>query len=145
MPAMRKSATNAERNGFGDMTALYRGMVVDLPRTTVRARLDAARAQTDGLFAMLAPAALYERPISERHRIIFYLGHLEAFDRNMICGPSSSELDGLFARGIDPVGGKLPDDKASDWPLVEIIQRYNQQTRSVVDDAIDRMTDAFMF
>src|SRR5437773_6365490 len=113
--AMRQNTTNAERNGFGDMPALYRGMVVDLPRQTVRARISAARAQTDGLFDLLAPGAIYDRPISERHRIIFYLGHFEAFDRNMICGPSSSELDGLFARGIDPVNGKLPDDRPADW------------------------------
>ena len=127
------------------MPALYRGMVVDLPRQTVRARLAAARAETDGLFDMLTPAATYERPISERHRIVFYLGHFEAFDRNLICGPSSSELDGLFARGIDPVHGKLPDDEPSDWPAIETIRRYNQTTRPLVDEALDRATDTLMF
>jgi ergothioneine biosynthesis protein EgtB len=120
-------------------------MVVHLPRQAVRARLAAARAETDGLFDMLVPAAMYERPISERHRIIFYLGHFEAFDRNMICGPSASELDGLFARGIDPVNGKLPGDTPADWPDVETIRRYNKQTRLVVDNALDRATDSFMF
>ena len=29
------------------------------------------------------PEFLYERPIAERHRIIFYMGHLEAFDWNL--------------------------------------------------------------
>ena len=38
-----------------------------------------ARRQTDRLFDLVRPDALYERPIPERHRIIFYLGHLEAF------------------------------------------------------------------
>jgi ergothioneine biosynthesis protein EgtB len=94
---------------------------------------------------MLAPAALYERPISERHRIVFYLGHFEAFDRNMICGTSFSELDGIFARGIDPVDGKLPDDKPGDWPSIETIRRYNKKTRSSVDEALDQATDTFMF
>ena len=45
----------------------------------------AARAETDGLFALLDDAALYERPIPERHRLIFYLGHIEAFDWNQVC------------------------------------------------------------
>ncbi len=27
---------------------------------------------------------LYERPIAQRHRIAFYMGHLEAFDRNLL-------------------------------------------------------------
>ena len=43
-----------------------------------------ARAITDRLFAQVLPEALYERPISERHRLIFYVGHLEAFDWNLI-------------------------------------------------------------
>ena len=43
-----------------------------------------ARAQSDRLFAMLRPDAFYDRPIPERHRIIFYLGHLEAFDWNLL-------------------------------------------------------------
>ena len=47
-------------------------------------RLDSARASTDTLFAILPPNSYYERPIPERHRLIFYLGHLEAFDRNLL-------------------------------------------------------------
>ena len=47
-----------------------------------------ARFHTDELFQLILPEALYERPIRERHRIVFYLGHMEAFDWNLICaGP----------------------------------------------------------
>ena len=42
-----------------------------------------ARQVTDALFAIVKPEFLYERPIRERHRIVFYIGHLEAFDRNL--------------------------------------------------------------
>src|SRR5215469_13469891 len=42
------------------------------------------RERTDALFRIVDPDAIYERPIPERHRIIFYLGHLEAFDWNLI-------------------------------------------------------------
>ena len=60
--------------------------------------LSDARAQSDALFAIIRPEAFYERPIAERHRIIFYLGHLEAFDWNLF----SRELPGLkpFASGV---------------------------------------------
>jgi len=43
-------------------------------------RIHDARESSDALFALVRPSALYDRPIPERHRIIFYIGHLEAFD-----------------------------------------------------------------
>ena len=45
--------------------------------------------QTDKLFELVRPESLYARPIPERHRIIFYLGHLEAFDWNATNLPSA--------------------------------------------------------
>ncbi len=87
-------------------------------------RLDEARAETDRLFDLVKPEYLYERPIPERHRIIFYVGHLEAFDWNLlrerVFGRSTfhSEFDRLFAFGIDPVDGGLPTDQPSDWPTL---------------------------
>ncbi|HUA61565.1 MAG TPA: hypothetical protein VML19_22590, partial [Verrucomicrobiae bacterium] len=46
--------------------------------------LECARARTDELFALVRPDAIYDRPIAERHRIVFYLGHMEAFDWNLL-------------------------------------------------------------
>ena len=43
-----------------------------------------ARRRSEALFNLVRPDAMYERPIPERHRIIFYLGHLEAFDWNLL-------------------------------------------------------------
>src|ERR1700684_4167593 len=99
------------------------------------ARLQEARARTDALFALLPPNSYYERPIPERHRLIFYLGHLEAFDRNLLSpalglGLEDSPFDKLFAFGIDPVGGGLPKDQPSDWPEIAQVERYNQQGRT---------------
>src|SRR5262245_27472234 len=94
-------------------------------RAAHRRRMVSARAQTDAVFARLRPEAFFARPIAERHRVIFYLGHVEAFDRNLLCRdclgqPSRRpDLDRLFAFGIDPLGGHLPADTASDWPHVE--------------------------
>ena len=36
-------------------------------------RLEEARARTDALFELLPPNSFYERPVAERHRLIFYL------------------------------------------------------------------------
>jgi iron(II)-dependent oxidoreductase len=113
-------------------------------RQQLRHGLDDARRETDRLFEMIAPAAIYERPIPERHRVIFYLGHLEAFDWNMICATSfgmdslNSQFDRLFAFGIDPVDGKLPHDQPSDWPRVEEIVSYNRSIRKTIDELLDR-------
>src|SRR5512134_330680 len=77
-------------------------------------QLQYARSRTDALFDLVKPEALYDRPIAERHRIVFYLGHLEAFEWNMICAETfgmktvNSEFDRLFAFGIDPTDGNLP-------------------------------------
>ena len=49
-------------------------------------RLEEARSITDDLFRIVRRDALYDRPIPERHRIVFYIGHLEAFDWNLIAG-----------------------------------------------------------
>ena len=85
-------------------------------------RMLEARRRSDALFALVKTEAIYDRPIPERHRIIFYVGHLEAFDWNLLheraLGTKSfhPDLDRLFAFGIDPVGGGLPSDQPSDWP-----------------------------
>src|SRR5438309_10829223 len=98
-------------------------------------RLIQARATTDELFQILRDEAFYERPIAERHRIIFYLGHVEAFDWNLLAqrafGLQSFHptFDKLFAFGIDPVGGGLPTDQPSDWPKRDDIERYNQRLK----------------
>jgi ergothioneine biosynthesis protein EgtB len=113
-------------------------------RQSITCKLDQARRRTDELFALLRPDALLDRPIPERHRIIFYLGHLEAFDWNLICRdslgvtPFRPEFDRLFAFGIDPVDGRVPSDQPGDWPGITHIEAYNAQVRSSIDDAVHR-------
>ena len=101
-----------------------------------------ARRRTDELFAVVNPDALYDRPITERHRIVFYIGHLEAFDWNLFheraLGLKSfhPEFDRLFAFGIDPVGGGLPDDQPSDWPSLEAVRDYVSKIRGALDEKL---------
>jgi gamma-glutamyl hercynylcysteine S-oxide synthase len=42
----------------------------------------------------------------------------------------------LFAFGIDPVGGGLPNDVPSDWPKYEEIEQYRTKVREDLDQAI---------
>ena len=106
-------------------------------------RLADARAQTDKLFDIVHSDALYDRPIPERHRIVFYLGHLEAFDWNLLrdripgLKPFDPQFDQLFAFGIDPVGGGLPSDRPADWPSIQEVRRYNDRIREALDAALE--------
>jgi len=105
-------------------------------------RISDARRRSDALFDIVQRDAVYDRPIPERHRIIFYVGHLEAFDWNLlhenVFGLKSfhPEFDRLFAFGIDPVGGGLPTDQPSDWPSLERVREYVREIRNSLDDKL---------
>jgi iron(II)-dependent oxidoreductase len=105
-------------------------------------RMRQARERTDHLFEVLQPNALYSRPIAERHRLIFYLGHLEAFDWNQICRQTLGiqsfhpDFDRLFEFGIDPPVGQAPADQPSDWPSVNEVRAYNNRVRQILDGAL---------
>jgi iron(II)-dependent oxidoreductase len=119
------------------------------PQTQLRQALSRARAQTDSLFDLVAPAALYERPIPERHRIIFYLGHLEAFDWNLLgraldMPAFHAGFDHLFSFGIDPDSTDLPTDRPADWPAADQVRDYNARVRSELDTALARAPEELM-
>lgn len=112
-------------------------------RSQLLSALHAARMETDKLFGIVKPEFLFERPISERHRLAFYIGHLEAFDWNLFSAAlglasDRAELDKLFAFGIDPVDGQMPSDQPSDWPPLETFYRYRDEVRAQLDDALHR-------
>jgi ergothioneine biosynthesis protein EgtB len=113
--------------------------LVSQDRELLASRLREARARTDEIFALLEPTALYERPIPERHRLIFYLGHVEAFDWNLVAKQAfgleafDEGLDRLFAFGIDPTDGALPNEPASAWPRRDRVDAYNARVREAVD------------
>ncbi len=116
-------------------------------QTELACDLAAARAQTDALFQLVRPDSLFERPIPERHRMVFYLGHLEAFDWNLLAREALERpsfhptFDRLFAFGIDPPPGQLPRDQPSDWPSLAEIDRYNQRTRDEIDELFSEVPE----
>jgi ergothioneine biosynthesis protein EgtB len=115
--------------------------VTEVPHNLLR-RLADARSETDKLLQLVRPEALYQRPIPERHRIVFYIGHLEAFDWNLLrvgisgVRSSNAQFDRLFAFGIDPVDGNRPSDQPGDWPCLEEVHRYTAGLRDRLDEAL---------
>ncbi len=108
--------------------------------------LEKARTQTDSLFDLVNPAALYERPIPERHRMIFYLGHLEAFDWNLLgrtldLPAFHPSFDQLFSFGIDPDSSDLPKDQPADWPSEREVRGYNARVREALDATLAKAPD----
>ncbi len=121
------------------MPTAQKEFVVEAP---LLERISDARRRSDSLFDIVQRNAMYDRPIPERHRIIFYVGHLEAFDWNLlhenVFGLRSfhPEFDRLFAFGIDPVGGGLPTDQPSDWPSLDRVHEYVREIRNSLDDKL---------
>src|ERR1700675_1154436 len=120
--------------------------VARITQPNFASRIAQARSRTDELFAIVREEALYDRPIPERHRIIFYLGHVEAFDWNLLgdrafgLRPFNKQFDLLFAFGIDPVDGGLPSDQPSDWPALEQVRDYVLRARQAIDGGLATVT-----
>jgi gamma-glutamyl hercynylcysteine S-oxide synthase len=113
--------------------------VIEATKTDLLTQIRKARVASDQLFQILKPEALYDRPIAERHRVIFYIGHLDGFDSIQICreglGLKSEdpEFDALFQAGIDPDAAHLPTDTPADWPTISQVREYVRRCRARVD------------
>ena len=118
-------------------------------RSLLLARLAEARRRTDALLDLVPASRMLERPIPHRHRFIFYVGHLEAFDWNLLGENiegrrARSALDALFAFGIDPLDD-APGEAASNWPDLARVRAYNHEVRRTLDAALPRALDAERF
>ena len=101
------------------------------------------RARSRALFATVAPDALLERPITLRHPIAFYEGHLPAFNYNTLLRrglgrpPLDRDLDVLFERGIDPLDEHVAAARGpAAWPDPARVQAYAEDADRAVADAI---------
>ncbi len=104
------------------------------------------RARSRALFDMLADEETYfSQPITLRHPIVFYDGHLPAFSFNTLVkkglGRESLDpaLEELFARGIDPGETRRPTDAADNqrlWPARASVRRFAEDADRAVLDAL---------
>src|SRR5690242_1975089 len=100
------------------------------------------RQRSRQLFDMVRPEAYYARPISLRHPIVFYEGHLPAFSVNTLVKKGlgragvDEALERLFARGIDPEDETAARSSGrSEWPAREDVQRFADACDALILDA----------
>ena len=109
------------------------------------ARLEAAWARTDQLFAMVQEDALTSQPIRLRQPLLFYVGHLPAFAWNQlgrgVLGNAAFEpdFDALFERGIDP---EEEHDPGQGWPAMARIHAYRDRVRDELRRVVPALSDA---
>jgi iron(II)-dependent oxidoreductase len=101
-----------------------------------------ARSQTDRIFNLVKNEWLDFPSIPLRHPAIFYLGHLEAFDLNLLeraldLNPArDTSWDQLFAFGVDPASAS--DLPAQEWPEAPQVWRYARDRRIRIDSYFQR-------
>ncbi len=102
--------------------------------------------RSDQIFDLIEPEAMHAQPISLRHPVIFYLGHLPAFAWNQVCRgllkmPSFHDtFDTLFERGIDPLGVDA-HDSGTNWPSRDEVLEYRDRVRAELFAAVDPVSD----
>ena len=101
------------------------------------------RQRSRQLFDIVRPEAYYSRPISLRHPIVFYEGHLPAFSVNTLVKkglgrPGVDErLERLFARGIDPEDETSANrSQSAEWPSRDEVRRFTDDCDALVLDAL---------
>lgn len=121
-----------------------RSILADRPALV--ARYDRLRARSAMLFNLIDSAAYYTRPITLRHPIVFYEGHLPAFAVNVLIKkglgrPGVDErLEQLFARGIDPHDQSEADGvderTRGGWPSRAEVRAYVDAADRLLRDAL---------
>lgn len=104
------------------------------------------RKRSAALFDLLATEdAYYSQPISLRHPLVFYEGHLPAFSfntliKNALGAPGiDATLEMLFARGIDPeaaAGPASPDRNRQLWPDRVEVRAFAAEADARIVDAL---------
>jgi gamma-glutamyl hercynylcysteine S-oxide synthase len=101
------------------------------------------RRRSRQLFDIVRPEAYYSRPISLRHPIVFYEGHLPAFSLNTLVKKAlgrsgvDERLERLFARGIDPEDeASAGRSRRSEWPSRDEVRRFADDCDRLILDAL---------
>jgi ergothioneine biosynthesis protein EgtB len=103
------------------------------------------RERSRTIFGLLSDDAFFAQPISLRHPVVFYVGHLPGFSFNTLVkrglGGASIDprLETLFARGIDPSPdhGSHSESAPSGWPSRDEVDRFVQEADRRVIEALE--------
>ena len=122
--------------------------VAPVDRAALIERYERNRARTRALFSVIRDEAYYSSPISARHPVVFYEGHLPAFSFNTLVkralGGASIDpaLETLFARGIDPSDfpAKSSPISPTAWPARRVVQQFveeaDRRVRAALSSAV---------
>ncbi|HEY4320956.1 MAG TPA: SUMF1/EgtB/PvdO family nonheme iron enzyme [Gemmatimonadales bacterium] len=105
------------------------------------------RARSRALFELISEDAYFSQPITLRHPIVFYEGHLPAFSYNTLGKkalgrePIDNRLEQLFARGIDPhesrADGRPDDDHRARWPSRREVRAFATEADRQVETLLE--------
>src|ERR1041384_3691324 len=101
------------------------------------------RDRSRALFDLLTADAYYDRPIGQRHPIVFYEGHLPAFSFNTLVKKAlgrpgiDGHLEQLFARGIDPSENDSSRAGSASWPSRETVRAFGDEADRRVLDVLE--------
>jgi iron(II)-dependent oxidoreductase len=111
--------------------------------------LESARARTDELFALVRPDAIYDRPIAERHRIVFLPGPCGGLRLEPAARPAKPDVrlvpwrvrPALRFRHRPSARANCPRDQPRDWPGVPEVAAYNRRRAGEFDAVFDRLPE----
>ena len=100
------------------------------------------RARSAEVFAIPKPEAYYDRPIPLRNPIVFYEGHLPAFNINTVIKliqqrrGIDDHYEKLFERGIDPDSADGVKNPTDVWPGRNCVQDYGRTADARIEEAL---------
>jgi len=117
-------------------------VATSVDREELASRYRRNRQRSRALFDLVRPEAYYSRPISLRHPVVFYEGHLPAFSLNTLVKKGlgrqgiDERLEQLFARGIDPEDQASADRGRLEWPSRDEVQRFADECDARILDVL---------
>lgn len=105
----------------------------ELDRAAIVSWYRRTRDRSRALFDLVSDDAYFDRPIGQRHPIVFYEGHLPAFTFNTLLKKAlgrpgiDERLERLFARGIDPSDEDSSRGAAASWPSRDMVRAFVEE------------------
>lgn len=119
---------------------------VEAKRREIKAYFNQTYDSYETLFETLkSDSALYERPCSTRHPLIFYFGHTATFFTNklvlakLLPNRINPMIESMCAIGVDEMSWDDLDETNYEWPSANAIRNYRNEVRQAVNQLIDEV------
>jgi len=118
-----------------------RRLTVDVDLASCRNWFRRNRRRSRAWFDLLTDDAYEAQPISLRHAVVFYEGHVAAFNVNTLVKLGlglpgvDTDLEELFERGIDPDEHGGPQQEAPRWPSRQCVLQFAAAADRAVEAA----------